>query len=351
MTNKKIQPAIIGVFVILSVILFMTAIVIFGGARFFDKENLVITYFEGSLQGLSVGAPVTYRGVTIGQVKEIKIHIRANGKESEQLIIPVLISLSAGDSLVLNGSNSHDDDDIKIFLKSLCAQGLRAKLKTQSLVTGKRSIDLAFYENSIPVYRDSIGKYFEIPTLPSEMYQLTKMMENVNLDELYRKALNTFNSIEELTEGLAQTLSEKKTQRLMDELTTATTSLNSILLQVDSTLPAILGKVDTGLDQINVLSADANQLVTSLDTQLAPFIQHMDRTLGNIDTALLQADKLLVQANKTIHPNSPLSYRITEAMGQLEQTARSIETLSDFIYRNPDTLIFGLQQTGDSHHE
>lgn len=351
MTNKKIQPAIIGVFVILSVALFMTAIVIFGGASFFDKENLVITYFEGSLQGLSVGAPVTYRGVTIGQVKEIKIHIRADEKKSEQLIIPVVIALSAGDTLVINGADNRNDEEINIFLKSLCAQGLRAKLKTQSLVTGKRYIDLAFYKNSTPVYQDTIGEYFEIPTLPSEMYQLTKMMENVNLDELYHKVLNTFDSIEQLTGGLAQSLSEEKTQQLMNDLTTATATLNSIFHQVDSDLPSILTKVDTGLDQINVLSSDADQLVTSLDKQLAPVIQNMNATLVTIDTVLKQADTLISQANKSIQPNSPLYYRITEAMAQLEQTARSIETLSEFIYRNPDTLIFGLQQTGDSHHE
>ena len=77
--KKKLQPVMIGVFVVLSLSLFMIAITLFGAALFFEKENLVIAYFDDSLKGLSVGAPVTYRGVSIGQVKEIRIQIKNNG--------------------------------------------------------------------------------------------------------------------------------------------------------------------------------------------------------------------------------------------------------------------------------
>ncbi len=337
----------IGIFVILSLVLFMTAIVIFGGSKFFSKENLVITYFEGSLQGLNVGAPVTYRGVTVGQVKEIKIHILANGKQSQELIIPVLIALNAGDTLIVKGSNTHDEANVNNFLKTMCDQGLRAKLKLQSMVTGKRYVDLAFYENSTAVFRDQAGEYFEIPTLPSEMQQLSRLMENINLKEIYNKASNTLDSIDKLTAGLATTLNESKTQQLVANLSTAAASLDSILSQVDADISPILKKVDSDLDTFNNLASHADQMVTSLDTQIKPFVSNMAVTLTHIDTALQQADGFFAQAEKTVAPNSPLYYRVTEAMGQLEKTARSVEKLSEFIYRNPDTLIFGLQKKGE----
>ena len=75
MVSKKIQPALIGGFVVLSCMLFVAAVVIFGGNIFFKKEDIVIAYFDGSLKGLSIGAPVTYRGISIGQVKDIRIDI------------------------------------------------------------------------------------------------------------------------------------------------------------------------------------------------------------------------------------------------------------------------------------
>jgi paraquat-inducible protein B len=345
MTNKKIQPAIIGIFVVFSLILFMTAIVIFGGNKFLSREHLVITYFEGSLNGLNIGAPVTYRGVTIGQVKEIKI--QANGQKNRKIIIPVLISLNAGKILLVNSPDTDNEDDINIFMESMCEQGLRAKLKLISLVTGKRYIDLAFYENSVAVYRDKEEKYFEIPTLPSEMHQFSRMMENVNLGELYQKFMYTMDSLEKLTSGLAETLDKEKTQHLIDDLLAATASLNSILSQVDTRVPPILQKMDSGLEQFTTLASHADGVMTSLEKQIKPLATNMSATVVHIETTLQQADALLARAEKTIAPNSPLYYRFTEAMRQLEETARSIEKLSDFIHRNPDTLIFGLQKTGE----
>jgi len=351
MTNKKIQPAIIGIFVVVSIFLFMAAIVIFGGSRYFEKENLVIMYFDGSLQGLNVGAPVTYRGVAVGQVREIKIHIQTNGKSNQKLTIPVLVSLSAGKILIVDDPDRGKSDNVNIFLEAMCEDGLRAKLKVVSIVTGKRFIDLAFYENSIPIYRDTNKEYFEIPTLPSEMQQLTRMLENINLDELYKKVMNTFTSIEQLTGGLAKTLDNEKTQGLVDEFSTAATSLNKLLLQIETGISPILKKMDTGLDQINVLTADADDVVKSLKTKLPPIAASIETTLLGIDTTVRQANDLLAQAGTVLKPSSPLYYSLTTAIKQLENTAGSIERLSDYIHRNPDTLIFGLQNTGDNTNE
>ena len=337
----------IGLFVVLSLILFMTAIVIFGGNKFFARENLAITYFDGSLDGLSVGAPVTYRGVTIGQVKEIKIHIQSYDQQSRDIIIPVLISLHTGQTLIVGGPDRENEEDFYLFMEEIREQGLRAKLKLQSLVTGKRYIDLAFYENSAAVYRDKEGEYFEIPTLPSDMQQFSKMMENINLDELYQKFMRTMDSLEKLTSGLAETLNKEKTQHLIDNLLVATASLNSILSQVDTSVAPILQKVDGGLEQFSTLTSHADGVMTSLEKQIKPLATDMHATFAHIETALQKADALLAQAEKTITPNSPLYYRFTEAMRQLEKTARSIEKLSGFIHRNPDSLIFGLQKTGE----
>lgn len=338
----------IGLFVIFSVILFMTAIVIFGGNKFFAKENLMISYFEGSLKGLSVGADVTYRGVSIGQVKEIKIHIRPDSSSNKQkILIPVLISLNAGKTLIVDGANNSDQSDIKHFMQELCDQGLRAKLKLKSLVTGKLYVDLAFYENSTAIYRDTEGKYFEIPTLPSEMQQFSKMMENINIGELFQKFMTTLDAIEQLSSGLATTLDQGKTGQLMDNLLSSTNDLKTILSQVENDLPPLLKKMDNGLDQFANFGKHANQTVLSIDSKIKPLADDLAKTLSNIDNSLKKADTLLVQAEKTLQPDSPLYRKFTTAMTQLNTTARSVQRLSDFIHRNPNTLIFGLQKADD----
>lgn len=341
----------IGVFVVLSCLLFIIAVIIFGGNKFFKKENIVIAYFEGSLKGLSIGAPVTYRGVSIGQVKNIKIHIQSSEQNQHRVNIPVLIALSGESSINVEDPNNEYKGKPFDFLKAMCEQGLRAKLKLQSLVTGKRYIDLAFYENTTAVFHDQSGKYFEIPTLPSDSYQFSRLVETINFEELYSKILNTLTSLESLTADLAKTLGNEKTQGLVDELFVATASLNSILAKIDNNASPILEKLESSLGQIDDLASNADQVVTSFDSKLSPLIEEMTIIIAHVDTTLQQADQVFHQAGRTLKPTSPLYFRLTEAMLQLEKTLGSIETLSDFLYRNPNALILGVQSTGETSHD
>ena len=63
----------------------------------------------------------------------------------------------------------------------------------------------------------------------------------------------------------------------------------------------------------------------------------------------LQANRLLRRAEETLQPTSPLYFRMSETLRQVDETAKSIQKLSDYISRNPDSLIFGLQQTGEDN--
>ncbi len=337
----------IGVFVVLSLVLFMTAVVIFGGNKFFAQEKLIIAYFDGSLSGLSVGAPVTYRGVTIGQVKAIKIQIEGNGNRSQEISIPIIIALSPEATMIVEEKKERNNNDIYDFMDAMCKQGLRAKLKLQSLVTGKRYVDLAFYENSPAVYRDKNKEYFEIPTLPSDMQQFSKMMEDVDVGKLYKKFMHTLNSLDTLVTTLAESIDREKIKQLLDNLAASTVNLQSILAKLDSGVPPILTQADNTLAHITVLTRHADELVQSLDNEVVPGLHtELKRSFEQLNLTLQQANQLLSQAEKTISPYSPLYYRFTESMKQLEETARSIEKLSDFIHRNPETLIFGLQNPG-----
>jgi len=347
--TKKVEPAMIGVFVVLSLILFMMGIILFGGAKFFEKERLVIAYFDDSLKGLSVGAPVTYRGVSIGQVKEIQLQIIENGSNEHKVIIPILIALKGGQNLVIQGPTIQGEQEVDVFLESMCKQGLRAKLKTISLVTGKRYIDLAMYKDSVPVYRETRGEYFEIPTLPSDMLQAQKIIENMDFEKLYNKVLGTFEALDTLGKSLSSSLTADKTEQLMDDLLRVSTTLNTLLEQVDTRLDPILGKVDSGISNINTTISHADQFITSLDNTIQPVAADFSKSLQNLDNTLLQANQLLRQAEQMLQPTSPLYFRMSETLRQLDETAEAIQKLSDYIARNPDSLIFGLQQTGESN--
>ncbi len=91
-------------------------------------------------------------------------------------------------------------------------------------------------------------------------------------------------------------------------------------------------------------------LLFSLEKQIPPLTSELSVALAHMDSTLAQVDTLLSQAEKTIRPNSPLYYQFSQAMLQLKNTAISIEKLSEFVHRNPDALIFGLQNPGKAEH-
>ena len=69
--SKMANKSLIGAFVIGAVALAVIAVTIFGSGKFFQKIQTFVLFFEGSVKGLSVGSPVMFRGVKIGDVKEI----------------------------------------------------------------------------------------------------------------------------------------------------------------------------------------------------------------------------------------------------------------------------------------
>lgn len=339
----------IGIFVVFSFALFMVAVTLFGGAHFFKKERLVIAYFEDSLKGLSVGAPVTYRGVTIGQVKEIKIQIYNGNTKQQKVIIPIIIALNPKQSLVTNGPNFDNGQDVDDFVEAMCQEGLRAKLKMISIVTGKLYVDLAIYKDTIAVYQDRGGKYLEIPTLPSDMHQILKVMEDMDLTKFYSTVVKTLGSLEQITKSLAQTMKHENTQKLVKDVSTAATNLNTVLARIDDNIAPIFEKVDSGLENINTLTSHADDFLTSLNTEIKPVSTGMTRTLQNLDNTLLEADQFLQEAEHLLRPASPLYHRLSETLDQLKETSGSIKKLSDSISRNPESLLFGKQQTGENH--
>ncbi|OPX35946.1 MAG: hypothetical protein B1H11_08400, partial [Desulfobacteraceae bacterium 4484_190.1] len=76
--SKKANKSIIGAFVVGAVVLVVTGVMIFGSGKFLSSSERWVLYFDGSIQGLKVGAPVVFRGVRIGSVSEIKLIASTN---------------------------------------------------------------------------------------------------------------------------------------------------------------------------------------------------------------------------------------------------------------------------------
>src|SRR5512135_2268972 len=137
--SKQANKAVIGIFVVGAIALVVIAIVVLGSGKFFKKTVKAVCYFEGSVGGLNVGAPVVFRGVRIGSVSEIILKV-----DPSKLIftIPVYIEIEP-DKFEVVGARPTEMKGQN--LKTLIDKGLRASLETQSLVTGQMQVGLDFH--------------------------------------------------------------------------------------------------------------------------------------------------------------------------------------------------------------
>ena len=138
--SKKTQPALIGAFVLGAITLAIAALFFVAGGDLWKKKSRYIMYFDGSVYGLQVGAPVVFRGVNIGLVRQIGIALDSN---QQSFFIPVEIELFAQPAVDLYGQSV--DINNQMASGQFVTQGLRAQLSMQSLLTGQLYIDLDFH--------------------------------------------------------------------------------------------------------------------------------------------------------------------------------------------------------------
>lgn len=142
--------------------------------------------FDGTVRGLSIGAPVEFRGIPFGKVVDIEINLDA---EKHTVAIPVTVEVHPERLQSRGGYRKISSKERIEMLNSLVKQGLRARLKTGSFLTGQLYIDLDFYPDEPAAEIDYSGKYPRIPTLPTSVEEITRSVNTV-LEKLERFPLD-----------------------------------------------------------------------------------------------------------------------------------------------------------------
>ena len=133
---KMANTKLIGAFVLGALILIAGSIFLFGSRDLFQKKRHFVAYFEQSINGLNVGAPVKFRGIEVGQVKSIE----GIYNPSTSAVTPRLILEFYPETL----SNARVKRGEYTLFKPLVERGMRASLKSQSLLTGQLYVSLIF---------------------------------------------------------------------------------------------------------------------------------------------------------------------------------------------------------------
>ena len=136
--SKKANPTLIGVFVVGALVLAVAGVLVFGRGNLFSEKRRYVLFFDESIKGLTVGAPVMFRGVPIGSVTGIKLCFDS---QDMSMATPVFIETEP-DRIQRIGerplaSRILEKRRQKEIMDRLIQKGLRAQLQTESLVTGR----------------------------------------------------------------------------------------------------------------------------------------------------------------------------------------------------------------------
>lgn len=167
----------IGLFLMTGIVIFVLVMGSFLKDKFFiDYSKQAVMYFDESIKGLNVGAPVVFKGVEIGKVSKIDLIETGTGLDFR---IPVYTQF--------NNNVITKSKDKKFILDGLIEKGLRARLTTQSYLTGQLMIELEMLPGTPLVFKAPVPNLFEIPTTLSPLGELSKGLQSVPLKQSVEK--------------------------------------------------------------------------------------------------------------------------------------------------------------------
>ncbi len=346
---RRANTTLIGLFIVGAIMLGVGAALLFGSGLLRDKSRVVM-FFNGSVKGLSVGAPVNFRGVKIGTVTDIRLRLDPG---TQRVQIPVYVELEPNRISFMSGEEM---DTLKTDrLRDMINNGLRAQLEMQSLLTGQFAIQLDMHPDKPAMLVGVNESIIEIPTIPTPIQEFARKLEEFPIDKLLENLANAAAGVDKLFNGpelpqairqFDQTmqdysaLSDKYTtlaQRLDRRSEQISTDLNITLSEVRTTLQATQGLVGSG----TVLMGNSNDLIKQLRL-------NADQITANT-TAMLSAIKTSSDsANQLLADDSPFQHQLNKTLQEVESSARALRILANTLEENPEALLKGKPEDGDN---
>lgn len=312
--SQQTNKTLIGGFVVGALVLVVAGVLVFGSGKMFKKTIDYVMYFQGSVKGLNVGAPLVFKGVKVGAVKEIILQADAS-KLSFQ--VPVIVELDPTRIQVLHGKQDGFQEG---RFKQLIDLGLRAQLQTQSMVTGQLIIDLDFHpDKPVRLVNDTFSLP-EVPTIPSTIDEITKTVGELPLKEIAEKLNLAIVGIERIV---------------------SSPELKSSIKNLDLTLVKAQELLTNVNNQVGPLSGSALKLMKNVDAELKPLAESIRRTADTANQTIKQAEKTLMSADEFLGSKSQLRYQIAKMLEELVTSARSIRVWADYLERHPEALLQG----------
>ena len=287
--SLRTHPRLVGGFVLGAIALVMGAVVVLSSGEWFVKRDRFALYFPGSVAGLTPGAAVTFRGIKVGEVKEVEPW--ATGREDHPIQIEVVIEIRPNRVKVPRGTQSpYERLDATELAQVFISHGLRARLLGQSLLTGQKLIDLDFLPKEPARFAGSgLGRqYPELPTTPTGIERLSNRAELI-LDKLADFPFDQMlDDLHRTLAGLRKLLESEDLERTLAGARTGAQELAPTLRELRQTLRDVRATVDSVGSEVQQLGGQGRKTLQEAQQTLA----RAEQTLGQLDDTLRNAGEL-----------------------------------------------------------
>lgn len=268
-------------------------------AATFSYREYYLLYFEETVRGLSVGAPVEFYGIRIGEVVSVRLLF---DQDELAFRIPVLIAIEP-DRVEFDGEQAIPEYKV---VEKLVAKGLRAQQRTGNLLTGQRYISMNIYPDAEPrpILMDDVHPV--LPTIPNTMGEVTSTA---------RRLLARFNDL-----PLEETLVDiREAARQVKAMTGSET-------------------LESAIDNIDRSFAEFRKVTSDLNDGILP---RVNGVLDQARESLAQGEEALATATTVLGEGEPMVYNLNRLLLELQGAARAVEALADYLERHPDSIVYG----------
>jgi paraquat-inducible protein B len=297
----------VGAFVVGAVVLVVAAILTFGSGKLLRQKFTHVIYFEGSVKGLTIGAPVSFRGVQVGEVTRIGAYGEVGPQdfyiEVRCVIYPDVVQTRVPE---ITPQDYYHEIDL------LVEKGLRARLETQSLITGQRYISLEFYPDA-PILHAAIDPALhEIPAVPTATQELRKTVDRVMI-----------------------AIDEMPIEEILDEFRRALTGIERL-----ATAPELLEAVVSVERSMDALT----DLAVNLDATAESITSRLDESTRGLQETLEAAQLTLEELRHATATGMVAHYQVLD---DLSDALESLRVLTEYLEQHPEALLTGRGEGGN----
>ncbi len=320
--SVRAHPRAVGVFVLGAAAIVLAAIVALSSGDWFVAKDRFAIFIPGSVRGLNPGAPVTLRGVKVGEVKDVTAFL--TGKPEPFIEVEVVFEFSRQMIEAAPGAGTPwADARGPVLARRLIDSGIRARMLSQSLLTGQKYIDLDFLPNERARFAGLSRRYPELPTTSSSIEKLSQKGEEL-VDKL--AALPVDQMLEDLRQALFSLRALLESRDLKGAIGGARRSMNAV--------PPALDEARTTLAELRRLSQSFEGQVAATAGETRGTARDLRRTLERAEGALGQVEALARGADDT-------RVQASRSLEELSRALAAVRQLAEYLETHPEALVKG----------